>query len=633
MTEPQPSPVTFGDAVSWNPVPWYEDVVFFQGEWDSPDGTFSISADDPYWGEVLERARNTYGDPGIRFNTDDETQERFLVYGDGTRVPPNVTYRGDDGSMWQQNADGSVSPLLPTGAAGAPVFPAGYVGVDGQYAPVDALGHQIGPQLSTPSQRGGQPYFVENDGQREYFDGSGRPITESQYRQLLNPAAVPAPVDESAPGEEPMSGATADAIANMQEELAGRYTDLNAAEQNLSEVLLGAEATTEDGRRQLGAIQQRLIEAINDPQYDLDTAAGERQYLAFLREQVAQISALLESGTLSAQDAAAAAQALGALYGAAEAAPDDEQQPQDPDAAADPAAATPVEAVTPAQAVLGEDYGLGPAPAMPDPTLSDLGLGSTGITDPLSGLASALPSMMSALPGMLGSGAGSNPLSGLSGLSGLAEPLAGLVSGLSDGAGDEPAVDEAPADDDTDSDSDGVEEPGAPDGEEQLQPDTDEAATEQPPAGVEPSPGDGVQDGAPPAQVSDEPAPAPTSVTLPDGSSVTAFSPVAAKVMDLHLDGTPLAEAYRTNGVELAPPGTPVVAPLSPSSLLAGDVGVFKDRLVAALGQDRVVLDGQVQPISALGSSPDFLGWYRPEVSEQTPVAAPQPVAVAGPTA
>jgi hypothetical protein len=121
--------------------------------------------------------------------------------------------------------------------------------------------------------------------------------------------------------------------------------------------------------------------------------------------------------------------------------------------------------------------------------------------------------------------------------------------------------------------------------------------------------------------------PPPTTVALPDGSTVSAATPVVAQAVKSYLSGTPLEVAYRQAGIELPPPGTPVTAPIDPSQLAAGDVGMFKDHYVAALGTGKVVQDGQVAPLSALTSSPDFLGWIRPSAPARSdPVtAAPGP--------
>ena len=111
-----------------------------------------------------------------------------------------------------------------------------------------------------------------------------------------------------------LSGRAADAVADMQDELQRRYTGLNTAEAQLAEALLTAQATTEAGRRRLQQIQCQVIEAIYDPVNALDTPAGERQFLIFLRSKVAEIQAVLDDGALTARDQAELMRALANGY-------------------------------------------------------------------------------------------------------------------------------------------------------------------------------------------------------------------------------------------------------------------------------------------------------------------------------
>jgi hypothetical protein len=112
-------------------------------------------------------------------------------------------------------------------------------------------------------------------------------------------------------------------------------------------------------------------------------------------------------------------------------------------------------------------------------------------------------------------------------------------------------------------------------------------------------------------------------VQLPDGSTADAATPAAAQAVRACLAGTALDAAYRQAGVQLPPPGTPVTAPIDPSQLAAGDVGMFKDHYVVALGAAKALKDGQVVPLASVSSSPDFLGWMRPSVPAPDPVPAP----------
>ncbi|MFZ0832281.1 MAG: DUF4226 domain-containing protein, partial [Mycobacterium sp.] len=114
--------------------------------------------------------------------------------------------------------------------------------------------------------------------------------------------------------DEQLSGRAADAIADMRDELRRRHSGLNTAEAQLAEVLLTAQAASETGRARLQAIQRQLIEAINNPVNALDTPAGERQFLMFLRGKIAEIQQVVDDGALTAHDQAGLIAALGNAY-------------------------------------------------------------------------------------------------------------------------------------------------------------------------------------------------------------------------------------------------------------------------------------------------------------------------------
>ena len=103
-----------------------------------------------------------------------------------------------------------------------------------------------------------------------------------------------------------------------------------------------------------------------------------------------------------------------------------------------------------------------------------------------------------------------------------------------------------------------------------------------------------------------------THVGLPDGTTTDARTTQGATAARAALNGATVADAWHQAGVTVPPPGTPVTAPIPPTQLRAGDVGVWKDHLVMALGNSKVLVSGQVQPLTSVGSGPDFLGWMDP---------------------
>lgn len=643
MTQPR----TFDELTSWHHVPTVGFAMGWDPGWRPGGGAFddNISPADPYWGRVLDKAKAAYGDPHIHFDTADPEQDRHLVFGDGTRVPSDGRLAYHDAASKQTyllNEDGSVSPLDANGHGGQPIQPAGFRRTaDGKVAPVDAGGHQIAPlagqpppaphgyhdqnSILTPRNARGD-YYVDDPGrgERQYFDSAGRPISEQQFRDgatAPSPPAGPGPLAT----DEQQSGRAADAVRTLHAELKDRYDTIGTAEGALSEALLTAHAATSDGQQKLNAIQQQLVSAVNNPALHPDTPAGEQAFLRFLHGQLSAIGDVLSNGALVADDQSKTIAALTKLY-----AVDPSTNPTGPDPAPSPVPNPPAllppapPAEPPPTAPTPLDPGLGAEAGLPDPTLSDVGLGGLGTplggTDPLTSLASSLPAGLGALAPLAGLGA--DPLSSLAGLGGLAAPLAGLASPSGDSAHDrsdptsddrrERAPDQAGQDADAAPRTDpagGSDPPGA-----------------APPADPLPAPG-GV---GPPGGPGSPPAPT-TTVALPDGSTVTAHSPQLAAALTANLSGQPVDAAYRQAGLELPPPGTPVTKPVDPARLSAGMIGMFKDHYVVALSAVKALQNGSVVPLSSVGSGPGFLGWMDPAATASVPPSPPAPPAPAAP--
>lgn len=172
--------------------------------WALPsDPSQYIGKNDPYWTTTLAQAQNAYGDPGIRYNTDDIGQPRYLQFGDGTPLPKDGTilYHNTEASQnFVRNTDGSLTRQDFNGnPIGTGTFsPAGYRKVGDQYAPVDPSGNQVSPLIPisgvpsnfadrgngilTPTSGNGDYYTVDPaTGQINYFDKAGTPISEQDY--------------------------------------------------------------------------------------------------------------------------------------------------------------------------------------------------------------------------------------------------------------------------------------------------------------------------------------------------------------------------------------------------------------------------------------------------------------------
>jgi hypothetical protein len=598
------------------------------GGWYPPGVDHFIGPADPVWGTVLDAARKTYGDPKIHFDTGDPLQDRHLVFGDGTALPADGTVLYHDAGSrhdWIQNDDGTASLTGPDQHPGPPAAPVGYRKIDDGYAPINAAGEQIAPQLGgvpsndtgfftdpktgvlTPKNADGDYYRLGPDGHRSFFDRAGAPITGPQYEKTAAPRTPPPPApasppEDGSPTAEQQSGRTADAVRTLQSALRQRFSTISDAEEKLSEVLLGAHATTADGQAKLNAIQQKIVAAVNDPAMDLDTPAGQKSYLRFLRQQAGAVGDALAAATLDAGQQSRATAALATLYGA-----DGEGEPAPSGGAVDgdgaqhqpvpdtPAAPDPGASADPGAT---DDAGV---PDLPDPALPE-GL-DPAVGSPL-GPAAAAP-LASMLPQMLGSPGGFGGLGGapMEGLGGLA-PLAALASQLGDpGARAHPGADKTEPDTtDTDRTESDKTTPAA------VNP-TGAAGAHPAPDGPTPQPGvDGTAAGGPPAA-----APVSSTVRLPDGSSANARSPqTAAAVRDLLSGSTTVDGAYHQHGLTLPPPGTPVLNPVPPTQLACGDIALFTDHYEPVLSSVKGYLNGQVVPLSAVTSSPDFLGFLDP---------------------
>ena len=606
----------FDELVDWHAKPVVGVGMGWDPGWRASGGAFApnISPSDPYWNTVLDKAQAAYGDPGMRFNTSDPGADRHLVFSDGTRVPADgsLAYR-DNGNTYLMNDDGSVSQLGDDGAAGQPFFPQFRRNEAGQYVPVNSQGQQVAPLAAS---------YIDDPatGRRTYYNVNGDVVGSEQSPGASEPGS-----QTGMQTDEQQSGRTADAVRKLHEEMKDRYSQLSEAEGKLTEAMLTARTTTAEGQQTLNGIQQKIIEAVNNPAMSLDTPAGEQAFLKFLRSQVAAIGDVLQSGTLTAEDQAKAAAALAALYDMDGASPDTGENPANTDDAQPdpvPAASTPAPAfVDPALTdPMLTDAALGPMEPMPDPMLSDLGMGGPLGADPLAGLASALPAAMGAFP----PGGGLGGASPLDALTGAAAPLAGLASQLGDQIRrDEP---DPPIESDShEDDSDELRDDDEGADAESTPPQPAPPATPQSGTPPEPVPAGEPGEGAPPAEPGPPPPP-PTAIELPDGSTANARTPELAQAVKAHLDGKPLEEAYREQHLELPPPGTPVTNPVDPSRLSAGMLAAFNDHYAVALSSVKALQDGQIVPASAIASSPGFLGWVDPSAaSASAPTAAPMP--------
>lgn len=361
-------------------------------------------------------------------------------------------------------------------------------------------------------------------------------------------------------------GEAAEAIAHAEAALAHQNSASSQLDMQVITAILNAHLNAVEGSQALTRLQQDTEAAVRT-RSDLDTPAGARDFQRFLIGKLRDIRMVVLNARLDDTSKSALMAAWTSLYDAS----------RNPDERA-PARAVSADAETAAPA---EDSSW-------DPLLDSLLSDDPGLaTDDLSGtdapqaaaapaapMAPMLPTMPSVAPGLPSFGA---------------TPTGLQLPGL----GGEDRTD-----------------PGLLDDEETLDP------SEQPDPKTEPSsddPSDQNDDaGRDAAAVEAEAAPpVPTTVTLPDGETVTAATPQLAAAIKAAVGGAAIPDAFQQQGITLPPPGSPVTSPIEPAHVSPADVGIFLDRHALALGPGKALLDGQIQDIATV-TGPSFLGWEHP---------------------
>lgn len=363
----------------------------------------------------------------------------------------------------------------------------------------------------------------------------------------------------------------------------------------------GAHQTNDSGRATLDKLQHEIDDAVRR-RTDLDTPAGARDFQRFLIGKLGEIESVLQKAGLDEASYRGLLTAWKSLYNA------------DRDPGAAPA---------PAQPQTAAEQGV--APRDPGPRDSAAQLDSDEFEpdelaylpidpNPAPGLPAAAPPPTApavvpaaepppipALAAPPGLGAGGLPASAPTSTG---WPLADLL------AGPDPPRHRHLADDADSSRDD------EPDGGDEGARD-DEAARD----------GEGENTAGSEASVADTTASAvaagPTTVTLPDGEVVSVASPQLAAVIRAAVDGTPIAEAFRAQGITIPVAGSAVAHPLDPRQLSPGDIGMFTDRQALAVGNGKAILNGHLQPVATV-TGPSFLGWeHPPKAGPLTPPGPP----------
>ncbi|BAX90206.1 DUF4226 domain-containing protein [Mycobacterium shigaense] len=410
-----------------------------------------------------------------------------------------------------------------------------------------------------------------------------------QHPDLFGAPAAPPGAD--LPGRE--EGAAVEAISGAEAALSHQNSASSQLDLQVVSAIMNAHLKTVEGRDALTTLQ-RDTEAAVRVRSDLDTPAGARDFQRFLIGKLRDIRAVVLNASLDDTSKSALMAAWTSLYDASKDASKDTSKsaPDEPRRLAATANAEP--AGTAASAPVA-DAGTDP---LLDSLLADdpglLGEGTGGGTAPAAG--PTVPNLPNAgvapLPGA-GTMTGWSPPGGL--------PLPGRLEG----------ADPAPA---------GPDDQGPPPAEGAGA--TDDSAAAEDVGHDEERDEDASAD-------SDRPPSGPTTVTLPDGETVTAASPELAAAIKAAAGGAPIADAFSQQGITIPAPGTAVRNPIDPVQVIPGDIGIFTDRHALALGHGKALLDGQIQHIATV-SGPSFLGWEHPPAA--TSATAPAGTDTPAPT-
>jgi hypothetical protein len=423
------------------------------------------------------------------------------------------------------------------------------------------------------------------------------PVTDNTDPGLNNPP----PPDPGAADPTQPAGKAADAASADGKQVQAILDELAGLDKSSATTLDQIHAAGVEGRKQLDSIQTDVETKIQQLGPQLNTPQGQQQLRDFLKEKLVAAKKIIDQHIADAEDAARKTRDTISKYSdiggdtKPDSTPDtaaDSPPASPPPAATEPAAATP--ATAPAAAPMMSPTGM---PGMPMGGMPAMG----GIPMPSFG-GGGMPSM-----------GGGDPFSGSQGTP-QGQPV-GFHDQPADnhtGSDTKPADFHQPADDQTGGPSHNNDS-GHSSGSG-TQPAT------SPDAGNAPHTGDA-------ATHDDNKG---TDVKLPDGSVAHARNSQEAIAARAAVGGATVADAYKSAGVDLPPPGTPVINPLPPTQLQAGDVGVWRDHVVMALGGGKVLVNGQVQPVDSVGSGPDFLGWIDPTTKGSQPAPPAPPPGIAG---
>ena len=400
-----------------------------------------------------------------------------------------------------------------------------------------------------------------------------------RHPDVFGTGTGPTPDGEPPSGRE--QGEAAEAIADAEAALAQQNSASSQLDLQVISAILNAHLTTVEGRDALTTLQQETESAVR-MRSDLDTPAGARDFQRFLIGKLRDIRAVVANANLDDTSKSALMAAWTSLYEASRASKNESGDPTGHRPPSAESVAAPGTSTVPRPTKVAQAGG--------DPLLDSLPIDDQGLPagEPDPAARAAAPAtqaapMVPTLPSVPSLGMGPLPGSGLSpgSMAGWSPPGGSPVPGLQ--------ADDASL--------------AKPDHHEGDQKDDHK---------IEEDHKDGEQHGEEEAShQAESPQPGPTSVTLPDGETVTAANPQLAAAIKAAAGGTPIADAFHQQGITIPAPGTAVTNPIDPVRVIPGDIGIFTDRHALGLGHGKALLDGQIQQIVTV-SGPSFLGWEHP---------------------
>ncbi|MCS3853315.1 DUF4226 domain-containing protein [Tsukamurella ocularis] len=611
-------------------------------QWSVPGGS-AYENSDGYWEKILADARRLYGDQGIHFASGSQVsgkeipagtagdKTRYLVDGDGKPLPSSgeLTWRApDDGRRWTAQPDGSYQ-------------------VFGSTDPKD----RVQPDYYTRAADGklvamkdGKPIFA-HPGATNPPEGWTWDPASNRYVHTADKGGDESGGKEGDESQAPGEGEAGAGREGGEDASKARQELQSQTDGKILALINDVQQQNEKVKTEIKKLREDIAEKWRSLGDQINTPAGKKDFANYVDERIQQVRKMLTDANLLNESAAARARGAGTEY---DPAGTTEQGTGDTGGGGtgDTGSGDTGAGDTGTEDTGTGDTGVGDDTAVDDPistddtgtvedptdtsTAEDPGTTQPTTTEqPQATQQQQQPMSMPTMPTM------STPTM---------PDVSGLVSGLKG------LIDEQNSKDDpSKTEGDETEDPTKVDpGEtaEDTSNDEDPTVVPEESSDGDSGSGDAKESDGKDGDSKDDDAAKPegdkpaaegvkpdtsTTVTLPgDAGTAQAANPALAAAGRSVIGGQPIADAFKAQGISLPPAGSPITDPVSTSELKFGDVGQFKDHQILSLGGDKVLVNGQVQPLSSLSTDSGFLGFFRPgQTGVGDGTSAPTPTAPA----